>query len=852
MMERKRKPSFNVIKMNHRNRHQMIEKDDHSFSSSSSSSSFRYTFSSNQNNTQRCHYEPSLPDYGRSTPFSITHLSLLFTIILSLIIDSCLCTFAPETSAASTTSYGFHRPTPFAPDYRPECDIIFPASARATPSSDVHQTTSSIPYSISNSFSKRSSYIPGGHVCITYEDINRAVSEAKMMLGVFSVPYEVKELSSENPKPPHIAKVGDILIQASKILARMHGLSREAILYGLPRIDTTKTSVKDICPTFLKPVKCEISKYRTLSGMCNNLDYPSWGSSRSAMLRFLPPDYSDGLTAPRQSKSGEPLPPPRIISFMLHQDISDYDNEVTYLVIAWGQMLDHDLTFAALPKDKNDKSIQCCKYPASQRHPSCYPISIPADDPFFKFFNRQCMDFVRSMPGVKPNCLLGPRHQINQVSSFIDANFVYGNAQSTTKRLREFVGGRLKTQVGYRNMGFKDLLPMKTQNPDSGCERSGRGRNMYCFDTGDVRSNEQLQLAVMHTVWMRQHNAIADKLSTINTHWSDETLFQEARRIVGAMVQHITYNEFLPIIIGNKAMNKYGINLLKNGYYSGYDPKTNPGIRVEFQASAFRFGHSILPDATERFNKFHEKLESIRLSTMLRQPYRLYQPGVVDSFIFGLVNQPAYRVDSEITSEVTNHLFEKPGENFGLDLAAINVVRSREMGIPGYNEVREYCGMKRIRHFEELFGLIDNATIHRYLGLYRHVDDIDLWSAGIAEFPLMGAMVGPTFSCIIGEQFAHIRNGDRFWYENEGWPSQFTENQLTELRKVKLARLLCENADDMDTVQLYPMLAAHHSTNPRVSCHDLPKLDLSHWRELPYFDTGFDEYKSKAKAAKAA
>lgn len=134
----------------------------------------------------------------------------------------------------------------------------------------------------------------GGHICLTYEDINRALSEAKMMLGVFSVPFEVKELSSDYPKPQHIAKVGEILLQASVILARKHGLSKQALLYGLPRIDTYKTAIREICPTFLKPVKCEMSKYRTLSGMCNNLDYPSWGSSRSAMLRFLPPDYSDG------------------------------------------------------------------------------------------------------------------------------------------------------------------------------------------------------------------------------------------------------------------------------------------------------------------------------------------------------------------------------------------------------------------------------------------------------------------------------------------------------------------------------------------------------------------------------
>lgn len=114
------------------------------------------------------------------------------------------------------------------------------------------------------------------------------------MLGIFAPPYEVKELSSDFPKPQHVNKVGEILIQASAILARNHGLSKEAILYALPRIDTYKTSIRDLCPTFLKPVKCELSKYRTLSGMCNNLDYPSWGSARSAMLRFLPPDYADG------------------------------------------------------------------------------------------------------------------------------------------------------------------------------------------------------------------------------------------------------------------------------------------------------------------------------------------------------------------------------------------------------------------------------------------------------------------------------------------------------------------------------------------------------------------------------
>lgn len=94
----------------------------------------------------------------------------------------------------------------------------------------------------------------------------------------------------------------------------------------------------------------------------------------------------------------------------------------------------------------------------------------------------------------------------------------------------------------------------------------------------------------------------------------------------------------------------------------------------------------------------------------------------------------------------------------------------------------------------------------------RSVEDIDLWSAGVSEFPAPGALLGPVFSCIIAEQFANVRRGDRFWYENHGWPSQFSPIQLAEIRKAKFARVLCDNSDDVVTIQLFPMLAADPSS----------------------------------------
>lgn len=86
----------------------------------------------------------------------------------------------------------------------------------------------------------------------------------------------------------------------------------------------------------------------------------------------------------------------------------------------------------------------------------------------------------------------------------------------------------------------------------------------FLHPSGDERVNEQLMLTVMHTMWMREHNRIADLLAHINPHWDDETIYQEARHIVAAEIQHITYNEFLPMVVGRQTVAKYGLEPLKH------------------------------------------------------------------------------------------------------------------------------------------------------------------------------------------------------------------------------------------------------------------------------------------------
>lgn len=96
----------------------------------------------------------------------------------------------------------------------------------------------------------------------------------------------------------------------------------------------------------------------------------------------------------------------------------------------------------------------------------------------------------------------------------------------------------------------RTLLPVST-DPADGCndmEKNAQGK--YCFESGDTRANENLHLTSMHVIWARHHNYVASKLNQINPDWNDEKLFQEAKRIVGAQLQHITYDEFLPMLLG--------------------------------------------------------------------------------------------------------------------------------------------------------------------------------------------------------------------------------------------------------------------------------------------------------------
>ncbi|XP_071556227.1 salivary peroxidase/catechol oxidase [Temnothorax nylanderi] len=622
-----------------------------------------------------------------------------------------------------------------------------------------------------------------------------------------------------------LAAVGEIA--ATRMIEKMRSIHDEP-----SAIDTFFDSgwlPKNICKRYFNHT-CKIGKYRTIDGSCNRPR--GWGSSMMPFRRTLPPDYADGIESPRKARSGKDLPSAREVSLKVHKPSASSNPSFTVMLAVFGQFLDHDITATALSQGVNGSSIACCP-PLGRQHPECFPVRVNAGDPVHDLTGRTCMDFIRSAPA--PRCKLGPREQLNQVSAFIDGSAIYGSDNETARDLREFTGGRLRMQFTPDN---RTLLPPST-NPDDGCNREAeRRRGRYCFAAGDSRANENLHLTTMHLLWARQHNKIANELARINPSWSDETLYQETRRIVGAQLQHVTYREFLPVIVGDERMNEHDLDSLESGYkkqtHDPDEPENDPTIANHFAAAAFRFAHTLLPGLMRMTDAEKGTSSYMELHKMLFNPYSLYAADGVRRSVTSATTNVIQRYSTHVTSQLTSHLFEDPMDNStvpcGLDLVSLNIQRGRDHGLPGYPMWREHCDLGKVGNFSDLEGHLDPQSLEQISMLYETVDDVDLYTGALAEIPESDSLIGPTFTCLILDQFARLQKGDRFWYEFAEQPYPFTEGQLVEIRKSSLAKLICDCSDAITHAQMRVMRSVGPD-NPIISCEDIPGPSFAPWKE---------------------
>ncbi|XP_045114200.1 chorion peroxidase-like [Portunus trituberculatus] len=573
-------------------------------------------------------------------------------------------------------------------------------------------------------------------------------------------------------------------------------------------------------------------RYRTINGTCNNIANPSWGSAFSPLRRIVQADYGDGVMSLRRAQDGKPLPSARLVSATINRNRKSAATCFSFLHLTFGQFVDHDITSTPVAKGEDEETIPCCIDEVNKDpnlfHPECAPITIPADDPFYSTWGATCMEFIRSLPAER--CLIGPREQVNQITSFLDASNVYGSTDEDSENLREGEGGRLLVQVAKNG---ESLLPPSTDRED-GCNDEEKFRqDEFCFIAGDDRVNEQVMLTLMHTVWVREHNRVARQLEAQNPSWPDDLLFQEARRIVVAEMQHIVYNEFLPGVLGRDLMERLDLLPQKDGRKTNnYNPNISPTISNEFSTAAFRFGHSMITDNILEINKDGKKAAQ-EVSEVLFQPFFLYAANSTKRLLKGSVSQNVLKVDPLFTEEVTGKLF-RGDKQFGMDLVALNLQRGRDHGIGSYLRLREACGLAPVRTFSDLIPHLLPGAEEQLRKVYRTVEDIDLFAGGVSEKPIEGGQVGPTFACIISDQFLRLKIGDRYWYEEEG-PGAFTRDQLRELHRVSLARIMCDNVLGTHTIARWP-LQVSSAFNPQISCQSdcIPSINFDFWQADEY------------------
>ncbi|KAL3886206.1 hypothetical protein ACJMK2_026215 [Sinanodonta woodiana] len=611
-----------------------------------------------------------------------------------------------------------------------------------------------------------------------------------------------------SPQAIKIAISGKIFTGISKLAAEILNISEQNIERQLSRPVPILT---ELCNFSFLP-DCTLaatSRYRTIDGSCNNLNNRLWGRSFTPFERMMPALY-DSFDQPRQtSVFNGPLPLARTISSQFHAQsvLGDLMPDLSHMSMEFGQFLSHDIQRNALSTGYQGSNIDCCQ---PNRGDPCFPIEIPSDDPYYSQFNRTCMNFVRALPTPNLDCTMGQRQQLNQNTHYIDGSQIYGSDVATSNSLRTFVGGKLQTGA---DPNIPNLLP-KDLNNNANCHLPSANSNVKCFLAGDVRANQQPALISLHTIFMREHNRIAEGLSALNNGWSDQILFDEARKIVGAILQHITYKEFLQAILGDTIMISYGLKPSTSGYFNGYASSVNPAIKNEFSTAAFRFGHSMVHDSLKYSGTSH------LFKDVFLKPDLVYDlSGGVDTITKGLTDSYSQKVDERLSHQLTRHLFEQqPG--FGGDLAAINIQRGRDHGIPFYMLLKTICNVDDNVHSPTVWNALN--------ALYQTEFDIDLFSGGVSENSVAGGKVGPTFACIIAKQFQALKKGDRYFYENSG-NQAFSPAQLDEIRKTTLSKVICRNTG-ITSIPSNSFVKDTGPSNPMMSCNGVSDIDYNQWK----------------------
>lgn len=472
---------------------------------------------------------------------------------------------------------------------------------------------------------------------------------------------------------------------------------------------------------------------RTLDGRGNNRQIINRGAANTPLIRFgYPPQYPGNGSGSTMLTDAQRVNPRTVSNTVSAQSVGiPSARNLSDHIWIWGQFLDHDLD---LSSGSNGAAVN-----------GAAPISVAPND----VLGPAAIPFTRSnfvIPGGGPGA--GVRQQINEVTSYIDGSQIYGSSLSRSSALRTQGGTGAKLELSAGN-----LLPYNTNGLAN--DNSGPVPGDQLFLAGDVRANENVGLTAMHTVFAREHNRLVDVIAQQQPSLSAEQQFQLARKIVGAELQVITYNEFLPALLGTARAPT------ANAYQ--YNPQLPSDITQSFAHSAFRYGHSTVSPQLRQIDNYGDDQEDISLRSAFFNPTILTEaPSAVDLLLKGAATQVSQEIDTRVIDDLRNFLFGPPGAG-GLDLASLNLQRGRDHGLPDYNRLRPAYGLPPVGSFNQITS--DPNLAQALSSLYGgNINNVDSWIAGLAENHLPGSSVGGLFNGILVSQFQRLRDGDRLFY----------------------------------------------------------------------------------------
>ncbi len=478
---------------------------------------------------------------------------------------------------------------------------------------------------------------------------------------------------------------------------------------------------------FLSPAS-SLAEDRSLTGMGNNLNVANQGAAATPMIRF---GYGAEFLGAGEMITNRPNA--RDISndifsqthrVLSRRGLSDY-------IWAWGQFVGHDLDLVTSSNG------------AEANGSAPIAINDPSDS-----LGPQPIPFTRANHGITTSGSRGggtTRSPINEVTSYIDASQIYGSSDSRASALRT-AGGKLL-------VGDSNLLPLNTL----GLEMENRSPlpNSMMFVAGDIRANENPLLTSLQTVFAREHNRLVDVIANQQPTLSDEERFQLARKLVGAEMQIITYREFLPALLGNGQTTPKA-----EGYQ--YSSGLTAAVTNAFAHAAYRFGHSAVSSTMNLVDDLGSDVGDLPLRSAFFNPTLLSSdPGLLDDLLRGAARQKSQEIDAFIVDDLRNFLFGPPGAG-GLDLAAINIQRGRDAGLPNYRNLRSSHVWPSISTFSQI--TTDTELANLLSSTYGNINNIDAWVGGLAEDHVPGASVGPFMKAVIESQFQRLRDGDRLFF----------------------------------------------------------------------------------------